>query len=96
VRDVDHHPEAVHLSHDLFAKARQAAVLRVIGRGVGPQGGAAVGQCHVPHAQIVEFAECAERVLDRLSTLDADERRDLSLGMDADDVARRARRFERR
>ena len=52
--------------------------LRLVGRRVGPVDGCVVRQRHVARAEAVELPQRAERVLDRVPALDADQRGDLA------------------
>ena len=96
VGQIDHHPEPVHLPHDFLAERREPASRGVRGGGTGPRRVAAMGQRHVADAQLVEHAEIGQGVLDRVAALDADQRGDLALAVDPDDVGRRGRPSERR
>ena len=86
VREVDQHPQAVHLAHHLRAEAGEAAVLGLVGRGVGPVAVRRVGERHVARAGGVELAQDGERVLDGVAALHADQRGHLAGAMDAHDV----------
>ena len=76
VGEVDHHPDAVHLPHDLAAERRQPARDRAVGGRVGPGGVRVVGQRQVAHPERVQLAERAERAVDRVPALRAGERGD--------------------
>ena len=104
VRDVHHHPDAVHLPDDGAAEIAEPVVETIglgveagreeVARGVGPAVGVRVGEGHVAHAQAVEAAEGAQRVLDRVAPLDAHEDRDLALPLRATDLGHRRRGHE--
>ena len=78
VGDVDHHAEAIHLLHDLFAEGRESVVVvdsfvfEVAG-GVGPVVGVGPGEGHVTDAEAVVVAEEAEGVFDGVAAFDAHE-----------------------
>ena len=78
VGEVHQHPQAVHLAHHLLAEGAEAAVLRLVGGGVGPVGVAAVGEGHVADAQVVVGAQGAQAVLEGAAVLHAEERGDLA------------------
>ena len=86
VRDVDQHPQIVHRPHDLLAKRRQPVRARNVGRRVDPIERIGVSQGHVPRTEVIQPAQRRERVLDRMSTLDADQRGDFARSMDPLDV----------
>ena len=73
VRNVDHHPESVHLAHHFHSESRESLVARQVGGRVGPGNRAAVGERHVSHANGVELPQYSERILDGVAPLDADE-----------------------
>ena len=78
VRQVDEHAEALHLRHDLAAEVRQAAAVRLVGRGVGPADVVVVRQRHVADAKGVQRAEHAERAVDAVAALRAEQGGDLA------------------
>ena len=91
---VGEHAEAVHLADHVLAERRQAAVLgRVRGR-VGPRGVLRVRQRHVARAEPREHPQRAERGIDGVAALHADERRDLPRREDPLHVVRSQREFE--
>ena len=51
VRQVDEHPEAVHLAHHVPPEVGEAVVARLVGGGIGPVGGRVVGQRQVRRAR---------------------------------------------
>ena len=69
--------------------------LRRVGRRVGPRDVLRVRERHVARAEPVEHAQRAERAVDRVAALHADERRDLPLLEDPLDVVGRERQLER-
>jgi hypothetical protein len=76
VRQIDHDAEAVHLPNHFFAEGGEAAVACGIGGGVRPVGGGPMRQRDVSHAEIRERAQRAERALQGVPALDADQTRD--------------------
>ena len=94
VAEVDHHPQPVHLAHNLLAERRQAAPLRRIGGAVGPGGGLRVGQGDVAGPGIEEFSQETQGVIDRIATLHADQRGDPAAPVDAFDIGRGGGQFE--
>jgi hypothetical protein len=70
VAEVDEHAEPVHFLHHLDTERAEAAVLGLVGRGVGPFGGLVVGQRHVANAEIVELAKRGHRAADLPPALD--------------------------
>ena len=76
VGEVHQHAEPVHLPHHFAAELGEAAVPGAVERGVGPVEGDVVGQGHVPGAELVVGPERAERVLDGVAALHAEQRRD--------------------
>ena len=94
VRDVDHHTQPVHFPYDVAPERRKAVVHRLIGAGVGPVVGLEMRQGHVADAQPVIIPKHRQAVGDKLPTLQAQQRGDLSGPVDADDVVRRGRHFE--
>src|SRR5262249_48557520 len=80
--------------HYLFAELRQAVVLRLVGGRVGPVERLGVRQRHVAHAQLVQHAQYAERVVDGVAAFNTDQRGDLALLVDAHDVVGGVRHLE--
>ena len=95
VGKIHHHPQSVHFAHDRLAKGRQAAVQRLVGACVGPVIILDVGQRQVARSQGVAQAQRRQRVANRVAALDGDQRRDFSPGVNADNVVRRQRQFQR-
>ncbi len=96
VGDIDHHAEAVHLVHDVFAEfaeallgVRDRCVVDVAG-GVGPAIGVGPGERHVAHAKRVELAQQCKRVFDGVAAFNAHERGYLVLAMCEFDSLRRS------
>ena len=79
VREVDQHAEAVHLPDDLAAEGGQTADARLVGRRVRPGDVVVVGERHVAHAERVQPAQRAERVVDGVAALGAHQRGDTAL-----------------
>ena len=73
---VDHHPQPVHLAHDLASERGQPAVLRLVSGRVGPARRAPVGQRHVPDPARVRIAQDRHRRPDHAAALEPEERRD--------------------
>ena len=73
VRQVHEHAQPVHLAHHLAPELRESAVPRAVERGVGPVERHVVGQRHVARAEGVVGAQRAERVLDGVPALHAEE-----------------------
>ena len=63
--------------HDFAAERREPAMLRGVERGVGPVERDVVRERHVARAHVVVRAQQRERVLDRVSALEAEQRADL-------------------
>ena len=85
VGEVHQHAEAVHLAHHLAAEVGEAVVPGAVERGIGPVEGHVVGEGHVARAEIVVGAQRAERVLDGVAALHAEQRGDpaaLELALD--------------
>ena len=80
VRQVDEHAEALHLGHDLAAEVGQAAAVRLVGGRVGPADVVVVGERQVADAEGVQGAEHAERAVDAVPALRAEQGRDLAGG----------------
>jgi hypothetical protein len=96
MRQVDQHPEPVHLAHDLHAELRQAAVARGVGRRIRPFVAVEMRERHVTDAEPPVRAQRAERVLDRMAALDAEQRGDAARGIRTLDVVGREREDEAR
>ncbi len=79
MRQIDEHPEPVHLAHDAVPEWCESVVPGRVERGIGPIERHVVSERHVSHAQIVVRAERAERILDGVSALQAKERGELAL-----------------
>ena len=78
VRQVDQHPQPVHLAHHVVSEIGQAAVCRIVGRAVGPRGVLEMGQGEVTHPQRIELPQHAQARADRVPALDSDQRRDFA------------------
>ncbi len=76
VRDVDHHPETVHLADDVLAERGQAVVRRLVGRRVGPVVVAEVRQRHVAHAERGVDAQQPHVVVDHVAAFHPHQGRD--------------------
>ena len=94
VRQVHQHAQPIHLAHHLLAKRRQAMMHGRVGGGIGPVVVLHVGQRHVARAQGVGPAQNPQRIPDGMTAFHADQRRDLPLAMNADNVVRRPRQFK--
>ncbi len=86
VREVDEHPEPVHLAHHLAAERREPAEHRLVGRRVGPRHVLVVGEGQVAHPERVQHPQRAERGVDAVPALGADQRGDPALRAGALDV----------
>ena len=75
VREVDEHPDPVHLPHHLAAERREPAVRGLVGGGVRPRGVAVVRQGQVAHPAAAQLAERVERAVDAVPALGAHQRR---------------------
>ena len=91
VGQVHQHTKAIHLSHHLAAKLREAVDLRLVSAGVGPVHVLEMGQRHVPRAQPMKHSQSAQGVVDGVSALNANERADLARIESRLDVVRRQR-----
>ena len=80
VREVDEHADPVHLADHVAAEVGEPAEHRLVGGGVGPGHVLVVGQRHVAHAERVHHPQRAERGVDRVAALHADQRRDPAAG----------------
>ena len=79
VRYIDHHAEAIHLVHDIFAELAQAffrvwdvRVIDITGA-VGPAVGVGPCECHVSHAEGVVLPQQPQRIFNGVAALDAHE-----------------------
>ena len=79
VRQIDEHPDSIHLQHDPLAERREPAPGGIGGRG-RPLEAAPVRQRHVARAEVGEHSQRAERVLDGVAAFDPDETGDLAGG----------------
>ncbi len=86
VRNIDQHPQVVHLAHHIFAKRRQPSGARHVGGRINPIERIGMRQCHVSRAQAVQPAQRGQRVFDRVPPFDADQRGDLARAMNPLDV----------
>jgi hypothetical protein len=76
VREVDEHADPVHLGDDLATEVAQPADRWLVGRRVGPRHVVVVGERHVADAEPVQRAQHAERLVDRMAALSAEQGRD--------------------
>jgi len=78
VAQIDDHADAVHLAHHLFAERGQPVVRGRVGRAVAPRRVPAMGQRHVPRAEIIHVAQHRQARSDRMTALHAEHARDLA------------------
>ena len=100
VRNVHHHPQAVHFAHYLASKLRQAVVVfdgrvGLVGLRIRPIVRVHVSERHVAHSEAVEIPQRRQAVLDGMSTFDAHERGDFPLPGNPPDIGGRAGHLER-
>src|SRR5688500_13706659 len=88
MRNVDHHPQPVHLADNLFSKFRQAVILDLAAVGVAPVVRNVMGQRHITDAQAIEVSQCIKRVLDRVAALYTHQEADLILLLRSPDLVR--------
>ena len=93
--EIHQHPEAVHLAHDVFTEWSQTMMLCFVTGGISPIRILHMRQRHVARAEAIHHAQRAEGVIDRVPTLHADERGNLSFAMDTLDIIRRERELKR-
>ncbi len=74
MRQVDQHAQALHLADHVSAEIGQTAGRRGIRGRVGPADVHVVGQGHVPHAELVQHAQRAERGGDAMAAFGAEQR----------------------
>ena len=79
VRYVDHHAQAVHLTNNFLAEVAQAVVFLFTAAGVGPVVCIVPGERHVTNAEPVELAQGRQRVFNRVTAFDPEQRRNLAL-----------------
>ena len=95
MREIDHHPEAIHFGDDLAAERRETVVVEVAlgfaGIRIGELAVAVVGERHVAAAAVVELLHLFEIVADGISVLDADDGDAKVLLVQGEDVGRRER-----
>ena len=73
MRQVDQHPDPLHLADHLPAEIGQAADRHVIGGRIGPADVGVVGQGHVPDAERGQHPQHAERPGDRMTAFRAEQ-----------------------
>ena len=95
MRDVDCHPQPIHLVHHILAEIAEA-ILRVlhlrvvhVARRIRPAIRIRPRQRHIPHAQPVVVAQQPQRALDRVPALNPHQRRQLVFPMSPLDILRR-------
>ena len=76
VAEIDKHPDAVHLAHDILAEGVEPVVLRCVGGAVGPAQRLAMRQRHVARAHVVHLAQYGEARPDRMAAFHAQQRSD--------------------
>ncbi len=94
VRDVDHEPQAIQLAHDVLAERREAVVLGLVGRGIGPRVVLEVREREVPHAAPGIITQLLQAVVDHVAAFHPHQRGDLVVGRGAPDVGRGLRQHE--
>src|SRR6185437_2741113 len=99
VRNIDHHAQTIHFTHDVLAEIREAVVMfyrRIvdIARGVRPIVRIRMREGHVPHSQRIVVAQKAEIVFNRMAALYTDQRRDLVALVRCNDLIRRGAKSE--
>src|SRR5439155_1099047 len=93
VGEIHQNPESIHFVYHVPAERREAAP-RSVGGGGGPRETPPVGERDITNAERCEHPQRAERVLDGVPALDADQARDLSRFEVPLDVGRGAGRGE--
>ena len=73
VRQIDQHADPVHLPDDLPTELTQSTEAGLVGRRVGPVGVLVVGEGQIAHAEPVEGSQGAERVVDAVTSLGAEQ-----------------------
>ena len=91
VRNIDQHAQFVHRLDDFFAELAQACALGFVGTRVSPIQRITMRERHVPGTHRVQSSQLFNRVFDRVSTFDANERRDLAGSASSFDILDRAR-----
>jgi hypothetical protein len=86
VRQIDQHAQPVHLGDHPFAEFGHALVPGFVGGGVGPVQGFGVRQRQVADAELIVGPQHAERIVDGVPALDADQRGDLAAFANIQDV----------
>ena len=83
VRDVHHHPQAIHFAHHLLAEIGQPVVRGLVRGSIRPIRVHRMSQRHVTHAQREELVQVRERVVDHVPALDAHQHGDFTSGLRA-------------
>jgi hypothetical protein len=94
VRQVDQHPQPIHFPYDFFAERSQAAVLGIVGRGVGPSESVRVRQRHVSRTHRMQATQVFDRIFDTVASFDTDQRCDFARFLDANDIVGSPSRLE--
>src|SRR5689334_2679520 len=96
VRNVDHHPQTIHLAHDVFPKlVKPARRAHVVARRSGPTRTHAPRRRHVTHTEIVVAFYVLETFINRISTFESEQRRDLPFTRRTPNVSSRSREHPR-
>ena len=87
MRDIDDHPDAVHLGDDFLAERGKSVVGLVgIARGIGPVVAVVVGKRHIPDAERIKVAQQAGAVFDGMAAFNAEQGGDLVFAARAADA----------
>ena len=81
VRDVHHHPQAIHFAHDLLAEIAEPVMRGLIGGRIGPIGIDHVRERHIAHAEGVEFIEVGQRIVDHVAAFDTHQDGDFTVSL---------------
>ena len=90
VRYVDHHADAVHLSHHLAPEGTEASPLALSGGRVAEFVVSVVTECHVRHAHALECVQSGEVAADSVTVLDGGNDGASALALEAAEVVRGA------
>ena len=86
VREIDHHPDAVHFPNYLLAEFVQSVPTRLIGGGIRPVIGVRMRESQIADTQALEHPQRCETILDAVPALHAHQGGDLALLFQTNDV----------
>src|SRR5581483_9234169 len=83
MRDVDQHPNPIHLAHNVFAVICQTVVDRLVGGGIRPLVVIEVRESHVADTQVAVDADHADVIAEHVAAFDAHQDCNLALVVNA-------------